>query len=163
MTEAEWLASADPQAMLAELQQRIRGGFGADPEPISDRKLRLFACACCRAVSEELGKDADWMMANEAGIAARPTVWAMAWAGDQKVPPPAARAALLRCLLGNPWRPVHLCGLDCADPEEGYHAPGCLRSSPLVRDGARSIYERRAWEELPQLADCLYTSAIERR
>jgi hypothetical protein len=37
MTEAEWLACADPKPILELL--RLRG---------SDRKLRLVACACCR-------------------------------------------------------------------------------------------------------------------
>src|SRR5687767_9084745 len=37
MTEAEWAACADPQLMI--------GFLGAIP---TDRKLRLFACACCR-------------------------------------------------------------------------------------------------------------------
>src|SRR5271165_5672482 len=39
MPEAEWLACTTPRAMLAFLRGRV-----------SDRKLRLFACACCRAV-----------------------------------------------------------------------------------------------------------------
>lgn len=48
MTEAEWLASEDPSRMLASLMTNVPLGNG-NTAP-SDRKLRLFACACCRAV-----------------------------------------------------------------------------------------------------------------
>src|SRR3954453_17170238 len=41
MTEAEWLAAAAPSPMPAP--PRARGGM-------SERKLRLFAVACCRRV-----------------------------------------------------------------------------------------------------------------
>jgi hypothetical protein len=37
MTEADWFASSDPDAMLDFLQPNV-----------TDRKTRLFACACCR-------------------------------------------------------------------------------------------------------------------
>ncbi|MCI0464680.1 MAG: hypothetical protein L0Z62_47760 [Gemmataceae bacterium] len=37
MTEAEWLACTDPERMLESLRGRA-----------SERKLRLFACSCCR-------------------------------------------------------------------------------------------------------------------
>jgi hypothetical protein len=53
MTEAEWLACEDPAPMLAYLRGRA-----------SDRKLRLFACACCR----ELGRDVEMSAAARTAV-----------------------------------------------------------------------------------------------
>jgi hypothetical protein len=39
MTEEEWLASTEPATMLPFAQVRA-----------DERRLRLFACACCRRV-----------------------------------------------------------------------------------------------------------------
>lgn len=39
MLESDWLTSTDPQAMLRHVEGKVSG-----------RKLRLFACACCRQV-----------------------------------------------------------------------------------------------------------------
>lgn len=50
MTESEWLTSENPGAMLDFLVHRSRPDMPQHATP-GDRKLRLFAVACCRAVS----------------------------------------------------------------------------------------------------------------
>ena len=51
MTEHEWLTCDDPKRMLDALRDHIGH--------ISDRKLRLFACACCRQVWHLLMDDVE--------------------------------------------------------------------------------------------------------
>ena len=180
MTESEWLSSADPVAMLSHMT-------GTRPDPpgsgvrrgpwATDRKLRLFACACCRlawaapcprckgtgnaypvvedgsrygrrvvddcpacrgtglahapdprgvravevseryadgeategeldkALSEcgELGEIWDGTPIQQANVVC------FRLAGMGMPVPPAAQAALLREVFGNPWRPLKAC------------------------------------------------------
>lgn len=58
MTEAEWLGVDDPRAMLMSLLTNRRA---------SERKLRLFACSCCRHVWHYLSSD----LREAVGIAER--------------------------------------------------------------------------------------------
>lgn len=55
MTEQEWLACAEPQRMLEFLEVMLPNTSKRCPSP---RKLRLFACACCRQVWDKLTDDA---------------------------------------------------------------------------------------------------------
>lgn len=59
MTEAEWSASTDPAAMLAWAKNTKAVTPNKTAQCVahrilSDRKLRLFACACCRQVWDRL-------------------------------------------------------------------------------------------------------------
>ena len=52
MTEQQWLASTDPAAMFRAIDPR-NARIASKDSPLwkfkpSDRRLRLFACACCR-------------------------------------------------------------------------------------------------------------------
>jgi hypothetical protein len=53
MTQPEWLAGTDPAAMFDFLVYRSHPDMPWFVTP-SDRKLRLFACACCRQVWHQL-------------------------------------------------------------------------------------------------------------
>src|SRR3954471_17995805 len=49
MTEAEWLSCIDPTPMLIFVEDKV-----------SERKLGLFACSCCRSVWHGLGNPLLW-------------------------------------------------------------------------------------------------------
>jgi hypothetical protein len=124
MTESEWLNATDPTPMLEFL--RDKG---------SERKLRLLACACCRhmdrrgnvtglAVVELAEQVADGLLPLGEAVRREASVrrlfvdtWALAPASfalvrllarDPQAWRPLPRTALLRCLFGNPFRPVAL-------------------------------------------------------
>ena len=181
MSEAEWLACDDRQPML----ETFRG-------MLSDRKLRLFACACCRRIwqllpeeskkavimaeryadgsasAEELGSaqerafdaatnsdgEAAWWATHanafysgfDASYCAAGREAVLGWPGRNDhddvafVREHAESADILRDILGNPFRPVSL-------------DPAWLTSTVITL--ARGIYDERAFDRLPILADAL--------
>lgn len=46
MTEEQWLSNTNTEAMVEEIRGKV-----------SERKLRLFACACCRSVRRDTDQD----------------------------------------------------------------------------------------------------------
>lgn len=180
MTESEWLTCADPVAMLASTAGKL-----------SARKVRLFACACCRhfmplstgeqyeQAIETAEQFADARTSKAAMKRARQSVrairhnlpnspdvhawWVALWlvevtnsenAFDGVAPemqrlisqglltakqaPPGAD--LLRCILGNPFRPAQI--------ETSWATPKAVAL-------ANAFYDSPTVEGLPMLADAL--------
>lgn len=180
MTEAEWNACADPFPMLAFL-----------PGKASERKLRLFACACCRQIwdlltdersrravevaerfADGLARLEELNTVQEEAWASRGLTWVSrgvgavgAWVAretmDNDVVGWVIRAAdalnekhvagssctLIRCIFGPlPFRPVTL-------------NPAWL--TPAVTMLSQAIYDERAFDHLPILADALSESGCD--
>lgn len=188
MTEADWNASSDPAAMLAWLTvANLEWTTATDAARersrlASDRKLRLFSCAChrlagLRPTDAYAHMEADgerWHQNTREDDAA---YLASLWADDSPVrpaPPAGQKAALLRDIIGNPFRPLtslwlcQSCGGVIQQPEEWTIKRSlceCTPTRPMHpwlawNDGtvprlAAAIYEERAFERTPILADAL--------
>lgn len=116
MTEAEWLSSEDPARMVAWLTTpaSCAGRPWSKWRP-SERKLRLFADACRHLFYHghliQQGTWSGWesdsclsSRLRDEGLEAR--VPARSWAAGCSVTEAPRRAALLRDIIGNPFRPV---------------------------------------------------------
>jgi hypothetical protein len=163
VTEAEWLECADPFPMLAVLRER---GWQ------NDRRLRLFAAACSRriwdridefgraavemaeafadgqATEDELraarhsckaaGQGASWYAAvSDPAIAARNAALSAQSGADVEIER-KAQAELLRDIFDNPF--------------QSFRAIGPAFRTPAVTELASTIYERRLFARLPELA-----------
>jgi hypothetical protein len=168
MTEAEWLTCTDATAMLGFLARnvkprKLRGEVNA-------RKLRLFACAYCRCVWDQLDarsrvavqvaeRFADGRATNSdlssARIEARNAIWVVQ-AATRDVPSTstlggngATECALLRDLFPCFVRPVTI-----APPLRTWNGGTVVKL-------AQGIYDERAFDRLPVLADALEDAGCE--
>jgi hypothetical protein len=184
MTEEEWLASRSPKTMLghlgAKFSDRQRRLFScaccrrvwqfARDERLADvidaieryangdakERARIDARKVAVAVQRNVDKPQD-LVSSELSCAAEKTIrwgsWhpgesaaaAVGWAdhvsfAKRKSEERAAQTAILREMVGNPFRPVSL-------------DPAWLTSD--VQALAKGIYEERAFDRMPILADAL--------
>jgi hypothetical protein len=193
MTEAEWLACDDPWRMLNEHQWQL------PPRPaFTDRKLRLFACACCRQVwhqftdprsrraievaeayadgaateeeryraananqdlhdeSERNPEELRLSLASSDCVMPIVHTNSLAWRYERVGVPPAAQAALLRDICGNPFRPAPVLLYDRRLPGSvEYRHPWLAWNDGTVPKLAQTIYDGRRFKDLPILADAL--------
>ncbi len=154
MTEAEWNASTDPAAMLYVVQgpEPEYGGFPT--RKISERKMKLFVEACRQMRNEEVGESKQHPYAAEITMSIVQEWTTPRWEN----PSLAVRAALLREIVGNPFRPVKLREeVPSRWPNTSYvFEPSWLTwKNGTVPRIAQAIYDERRWEDMPILADAI--------
>ncbi len=161
MTEAEWLASNDPQVMLEFITRRSL---------ISARKLRLFAVAVYRSIrphNVEHEQTAWRWETHEYDLSSSLKSWLSYVVQSEtdsghNYPSPGTVAALLRDVVGNPFRPpqplYRLAKLDDSG-WSGLHkvpdSPWLTHNDGAVAKLAKVIYDERKFDALPMLADAL--------
>jgi hypothetical protein len=144
MTEQEWLEGTDPDVMLDFLFEKI-----------SRRKIELYTTGCYRTAGhlltderchqkldvreryfDGLATEAELDLAIRAADGVPVQVWLEAWDSLG----PRRQAQILQDLFGNPFRPARI-------------VPSWLTSK--VVGSAQTIYEERAFDRLPDLAEAL--------
>lgn len=187
MTEAEWLGSTDPTAMLEFLRDRA-----------SDRRLRLFACAYCRlhwelladersrkavqvaeryvdgVADESERKNAATEVLSASSQAALEREWTSE-SSPSALAAYAATAAWYTVFYSARAATITTCDADATDwyVENGIEMPHpeLLREifgnpfrlatfdprwlTPNVAELAQRIYDERAFDQMPILADSL--------
>lgn len=179
MTEAEWNDCTDPQRLLEFLRGKV-----------SDRKLRLFACACVRRIHRHLGvakspvlievaeqyadgeaDESEVRRASEHETSQRGRVVVSGWVAVPDALSAASEAARycqqaaghatrvsLRQEAAKNTRREHATVLRCLfNPFHASAVDPAWNSGAVVRL-AQAIYEERAFDRMPILADALEDS-----
>lgn len=147
MTEAEYLSSDDPGWLLAHLTTS-RG-------PIAERKLRLWVEACRTEFDHRRPSGMHWPadLHTPQGLAVALVTWQPGGGALEEITLPLA-AALLREIVGNPFRPVVLppgpcshCGQPLPAHGQHIHVPGPCSwltwNDGLVPRLAQAAYDER--------------------
>ncbi len=152
MTETEWLTSTDLNALLESLGDRV-----------SARKLRLFACACCRRIwpllSDAPSREAIEVAERFAdGLATKAELMAAREAAAQAPAPAAAQVAGRDARWAATWAAAgasRIAAWAVAKNSERQAQPGLLRE--IVGNPYREVKKVEPWpEEVIQLAEQMY-------
>lgn len=155
MTETEWLTSDDPIAMLESI--RLRAGAALNDYKPWGRKLRLFSetgCEECRTLTLGMGfvRAAEYVAGADCGTRIE-------------------KAAIIRDIFGNPFMVIERRHKECwsrpRNPKIGEHLITFHDAWLTWNDGtvpklAQAIYDERAFERLPILADALEESGCDK-
>ncbi len=166
MTENEFLVSTDPVAMLENLRTDT-SGRPTYISTLSDRKASLWAAACWRMIEPHSGVQEGRAVDVEAGIRDwREMVADMTPDDDcsgshrrqcQQLSP--TWAVLLRCVVGNPWRPYKRFGSVAVCD---HTMKELFEITPTVVNLARVCYEDRCpAATMLALADSLEEAGLE--
>ena len=163
MTEAEWLVSTNPAAMLSYLYAVTDSVYGHSAEygrKPSNRKLRLFGCACCLINGSSLETVDGYELrggpaytSEEPDDACADDQWARSWAipSTNRKLTQAVKANLLRDIVGNPFQPLPYSWLNGHLYEHTPVAPQPPRThvysvpwlTDLVVSLAQAVYDER--------------------
>ena len=160
MTEAEWLACADPQQLVKFLlQDGFYGGSArlAAEARVGKRKLRLFACACCRRIwhllpdqqarevvqvaeryADGLATREELIVASDAGMGSIPA------SGSMGVDRAICAAAYTGMPGGNEYREEDVCACVATaashlGPGKTIHGHPCQLFDEAVREAEMTI------------------------
>ncbi len=137
MTEAEWQASDDPAAMLPEV---TKGISPAHDFRISDRKLRLFACATLAGDSRPDYPPlatAEGFAEGRVGVAELREVWRRHCLASEAAPAyPEAAAEWARSVVS------HLTALHRMTPSRAAHLLRDIVGNPFRRDHDHIPYHK---------------------
>lgn len=163
MTEQEWLICTDPQRMMLHMVDRpyddtIRGGV-AGPPLISDRKLRLFACACRDYSIYAPFPKSDYK--NDGAGIRNPVFTASVWCQGNEWIRPEVVIGFIRDIAGNPFRPVfrdrlHQCGRCWGNAPMGIPCEHTsFRFNETIMSIAQAICDDHRFDDMPILGDAL--------
>lgn len=168
MTEKEWLECQDPKSMLQLLG--IPQRHNSEAQKVSDRKLRLFSLACFHSIRDKLSEATRAIVYDiELCVDGVKPMPARAIRADRQAEgilnlsrergmPRELQCAVLRDIVGNPFRHVYWCDEMPSDSSEKrlfFNRQWLRWNGGCIPVLARQMYGSRNFGQMPILGDML--------